>query len=375
MSTLQIQDPDFASSYSLHEAILASCKGAVAAGGAFAFVTKKALELVLAEDTFQSLMREGHFFFIAGIDEITNVATLNHLDELSTSYSGFKVRAYAHENNGSLFHPKFCWFRNENGGFLVIGSGNFTVKGLRKNREAFSVICLDRQEMDDVEEKWNAWIESSASVLKCVDEESVLKRARLNRLFFKKNKKLENELPDEEAVTEPSTPFIKEADEVDQAEWTFGESSSVLIAEIPKSGNRWKQANFDKETFQNFFGATPGDNNQRILLRSVLAGGELGEIENRLSVSVKSQNYRFELAAADGLEYPASRCPIGVFVRLSLRMFLYVLLMPGENGYIETSEWLDENWNGRADRMKRITCNVSEVLGLIRFSRLSEYIE
>ena len=28
--------------------------------------------------------------------------------------------------------------------------------------------------------------------------------------------------------------------------WEYSSNSKVLVAEIPKSGNRWKQANFDK---------------------------------------------------------------------------------------------------------------------------------
>lgn len=38
----------------------------------------------------------------------------------------------------------------------------------------------------------------------------------------------------------------------------------VLIAEIPQSGDRWKQANFDLDNYRNFFGAREGQ--QRLLV-------------------------------------------------------------------------------------------------------------
>ncbi len=77
--------------------------------------------------------------------------------------------------------------------------------------------------------------------------------------------------PDEEVDIEIDAP-AEGADEIEalhQDGWQFYPDCEVLIAEIPRSGNRWKQANFDIDTFQNFFGATPGDNSQRILLRNI----------------------------------------------------------------------------------------------------------
>ena len=131
--------------------------------------------------------------------------------------------------------------------------------------------------------------------------------------------------------------------------WQFYEENEVLLAEIPKSGNRWKQANFDIDTFRNFFGATPGDNSQRILLRNINENQSLSSIEIRPSVSVISQNYRFELDAASGLSYPTDGKPIGIFIKLTTRMFLYHLFMPDHPAYEEIKDWMDNNWTGRVD--------------------------
>ena len=53
------------------------------------------------------------------------------------------------------------------------------------------------------------------------------------------------------------------------------DADAVLIAEIPKSGDRWNQANFDLETFRNYFGAIPG-HTQRIILTHIDSEGRVG---------------------------------------------------------------------------------------------------
>jgi len=148
-----------------------------------------------------------------------------------------------------------------------------------------------------------------------------------------------------------------------------------LFAEIPRSGNRWNQANFDVGTFESFFGATAGDNSQRILLRNVESAKVLGDIEIRPSVSVRSRNYRFELEAAAGLTYPDTGRPVGIFIRLSTRMFIYRIYMPnmGEK-YNKIVEWMLSNWNGRSDQMKRIVVEAQKVSTLLEETPLRSFL-
>jgi hypothetical protein len=134
----------------------------------------------------------------------------------------------------------------------------------------------------------------------------------------------------------------------------------VLVAEIPRSGDRWAQANFDIETYENFFGAKVGSQ-RRVMLYHVDEAGDLAPVESRPSVEVASQNYRFELAAASGLPYPAKGRPIGVFARLSTGQFMYMLLFPGDPGHAEMEQLLATSWAGRQDRMRRLTFEASEV--------------
>lgn len=101
----------------------------------------------------------------------------------------------------------------------------------------------------------------------------------------------------------------------------------------------------------------------------------LGDIEIRPSVSVRSQNYRFELEAAAGLAYPDTGRPVGIFIRLSTRMFIYRIYMPNMgNKYDEIVEWMRSKWNGRADRMKRIVTEAQEVSALLEDTPLSSFL-
>ncbi len=192
-----------------------------------------------------------------------------------------------------------------------------------------------------------------------IDDECVLEKARSN-LFGRYRKKPKGKLKPKVVKTKERKWQQGEVSEDIEA-WGFTGTDVVLVAEIPKAAGRWNQANFDKSTFSEFFGATPGDNNQRILLRNVKRNGHFSDIEIRPSISVKSQNYRFELKAAAGLDYPVSARPIGIFIRVSVRMFLYVLAMPTDSFYKTVRQFLDREWEGRADRMKRICSTVQKM--------------
>ncbi len=372
MSILRIQDLLFSHSYSLHEAILSASQNAISGAGAFAFVTKSALRLTLEDVGFAGVLP--HFHFIAGIDQITNVNTLLYLSELSQRNTGLRVNAFEHDSRNSLFHPKFCWFRYNTGGALIIGSGNFTISGLRTNREAFSVVNLNNREMNEVEAHWESWLNESDRYLKNVNDDSVLERARLNRrIIIPRTQIVTPEAVVNEATPETPPQELLNDDEENES-WFFTQQNQVLIAEIPKSGTRWKQANFDVTTFQQFFGAIPGDNSQRILLRAVNQAGELQEIESRQSVSVQSQNYRFELDAASNIQYPQVGRPIGVFVKISPRVFLYILSLPGLGFHNNLVGALNRLATARTGQVKRVTTTVQDVLAEIGLTPLSHFL-
>lgn len=370
---LHFQDPYFSDSYTLHEALIQSCATSIQGKGAYAFASKSGIEILFKDTVFDSLLNRGEYSLIVGIDEITNLASLEALSVIKAAKPNLTVKAFDHSNRVSLFHPKLSYFRNQDDtGNLIIGSGNLTLGGLRRNREAFSLIKLTVDELLRIEQYWNAWLLQSNALLKDIDNIDVIRKATDNQNI----RRTRTRRPDEEGVIIDEIPNIglTEIEILHQDGWQFYPDSEVLIAEIPRSGDRWKQANFDIDTFQNFFGASITDNNQRILLRNINDDLTLSEIEIRPSVSVVSQNYRFELDAASGLPYPNNGKPIGVFIKLTTRMFLYHLYMPNQTLYEEFNEWLQTNWTGRDDRMKRITTRVNQINEVIRPTVFNRYL-
>jgi hypothetical protein len=287
---------------------------------------------------------------LVGTDEITNTHTIIKLGELSFKYPNLHVNAFINEYSNAIFHPKCCWFKQAGRGNAIIGSGNLTQQGLRKNWETFSVIDLNSQQIHDLEQQWSAWLYQNRNHIKSIDDPLVIQRVSENNRILKSRKNIISLPPIQVTESENET----EAEEIDEEidSWSFDGSSRILVAEIPKASDRWNQVNFDKDSFVDFFGATPGDNNLRVLFRGLSQNGKLREIEVRQSVSVRSHNWRFELDLAKGQDYPETGRPTGIFVEVSNRMFLYMLLMPGESGYASVMQLLGRSSNAPVRRVQ-----------------------
>lgn len=399
-----IQDPIFTCGYSLHEALLEACQDVIYGAGVFAFVTSGGVDLFLGDQSFENFMRRNRekFKLIVGIDEITNTRTLAKLQVMQDKYGEkLDIKVLMHSHKNVTFHPKFTWFKKEEGGIVIVGSNNLTEKGLRRNIEAFSINEVSEEEILEIQEYFNKWLVENDRYLLPIDNEDVIERAKANiRVVSYKRKSNTVEESDaeeknsdgEEGETIAGGPDASEVGETDECEaineteeadegedvnvseelgeseeideedfeaWTFTEDNSVLVAQIPRSDNRWSQANFNKDTFEQFFGATAGYNgNHRILLRSVNRRGKIQHIEVRPSVSVSSQNYRFELEAAKGLNYPNEGRPIAVFINLSVRMYVYALIMPGDSFYNEVDSYINHL---KGNRMVRYITTVDDV--------------
>lgn len=377
-----IQDPSYENSKYLHETLISECVGCTTGAGAYAFATKDGINLLLLDDNFKDFLENGTFTLVVGTDDITNEHSIVSLIELQKKYgSHLVVKAYVHNGKGSTFHPKFSWFQKTDGGVLVLGSGNLTQKGLRHNREAYNVVQYDESGITEVVDEWNRWFVHSTPFLFDITDPVVLAKAKQNSEKIKAVSTAKATVQREHAIkpgeiklsdiykTQPKdkrtgkksatkktstasdnqptsmSPAVTDEEiDIDASYWTINKDSAVLIAEIPKSGNRWKQANFDKGTFEHYFGATCGENGEyRILLKNVNDDGTMDETEIRPSVSVSSQNYRFELEAASDLDYPdGNERPIAIFAKVSRRDFIYMLLMPEHPNYGEVMTFIGE---------------------------------
>jgi len=132
-----------------------------------------------------------------------------------------------------------------------------------------------------------------------------------------------------------------------------------MIGQIGK-GERWKQVNFPVKMFEDFFGAKRGDNSYHIKLRHLDQKTNLGEVENRQAVSVKSKNFRFEIAAAT-TNYPDKGRPIGIFIKIASDKFLYSLLMPNISQYSSVKTFLVDEYSGANRNLFRVISNVKNL--------------
>ena len=318
---------------------------------------------------------------------ILQIHTLNTLHNYCCRHDNLRVRVFLHDTTGSTFHPKFCWFDCGHYGLTVTGSGNLTQKGMQRNREAFEYTRLSIDMLEETKNRWVSWLKNAAPFLKSINDEEVRARAeenasrmrtvQRNRVRRRREVQLavdfeHHEIDQTDEVTE-TVAYID--DEI--GAWEFDLSSRVLVAEIPRGGrgkSRWKQANFDKDTFQNYFESTPGVQGQLALtLRDVKWDGSLGEIQHRTPGSRPSVNFHIELSVERGTIYPDEGRVLGVFVKISSRTFLYMLVFPNHFDHNALQMMLDTH-RERQDRLVRHTINVAELMSLCSDLPLLDYL-
>ena len=349
-----LQTPDNGSP-NLLATIIGECGAASQGAGAFAFASAMGVKLLTAEPDFQKFLTHSEFVAVIGLDAITDTGALEELRRVCTKYPNFKAKVFLHDRSGSCFHPKTMWLKREDGGVIITGSGNLTTGGLMANWEATAVEKLSAAQMTAAEAQWNAWIKAHNAQLFELDDPSALEKAKANKIQRTRIKKV-LKLTEEEGEGAAGDVAEEVADEVAQDL----SLNPVLIAEVPAAGNRWKQVNFDMGTYQQFFGVTLGKAKD-VQFHHVQNDGTLGPTEDRHAVEVQSQNYRFEIAAAQGLAYPDNGHPIVIFEKIAASTFRYILLMPGEEAHTLIQNYLNANYVTIPNRKKRITITVGEL--------------
>lgn len=340
---LVIQDPTNEQSPFLLQSLMDALPSAERVVGVFAYASSAGIRLLTEDERFQAVASCFPIEIVVGVDGVTTIRALDSLSAVATRFPNVTVRAFLNPSRGVIFHPKFCWMKTRQAGTVITGSGNLTEGGLLGNWEAYSVENLNAAEMRTVETSWGVWRTLHQDNLRSLDDAEIRARAAANVILAR-----EGDLPTLVAPTvaaaamgEPSIPQL------------IPDSAVVLITEIPKSGNRWKQANFHVEDYVNFFGARAGED-RLLIFRHVNEDGSMADYErNRPPVTVKSRNFRFELAAASGIDYPTNGRPIGVFIRVATRTFFYRLLLPDDTEYDTVRAFLVElaGPGQRVDRM------------------------
>ncbi len=354
-----IQDPEWSESRYLIEEVIAASKNALSGVGAFAFASAGGINLLFQDHDFVKFLARAPFDLVIGIDAITDLKALDRLLELTDIHQNLKPRAFLGSVSGTIFHPKMCWFRHSSRGICLVGSGNLTPGGLRGNYEAFSVASISRADLLLSDELWKAWTRFHSAKLLPLDHPDVRRKAK------------ENEKKRSRLTSRQREVLIEADDGTVSVGRPKGKSTEVPIAEIPRSGSRWNQANFDMGTFRSFFGATPG-RTQRVMLTHIDSDGTPGAQEVRPSVSVKSHNYRFELEAGANLAYPSKGRPIGIFVKVATRTFRYRLLMPGSHNHKAASDFLDQRGSQKTGQVRRLLTNINVVRRFPFFRKLAD---
>lgn len=403
---LMIQDPTYSATMRLGEALIDACNIGGNGAGAFAFAEENGIDLFLGDTDFEKYIKANKYELIVGTDSITDPKAVARLRTYCRLYKNLTVYGYVHDARKNLFHPKVTWFETTTGGISIIGSGNLTERGLFHNVEMYYYNTLNNTEMAKLKSDWEDWLDYSINNNflfnindPIIDYAVNLSAAKKSRTFTSTGgtstgatvgttvpgsilKSLYSKQPKATSISKPiltSIPRTKKSIPKKSSAviatsipsvapvvvpsgvnpvWTVSLTDRVLVAEVPKASARWKQINFDKASFQDFFGATAGGvaGTYRILLKNVDSAGVLGATETRPSVSVASHNWRFEIAAASGLPYPTGgNRPYVIFSEASTRSFIYELVMPGDPRYPEV-ENLVNTWK-----------SASGVTGIARF--------
>lgn len=302
-----------------------------------------------------------------------------------------------HTNSNNIFHPKVYLFENRDIFTLIVGSNNLTVPGLVQNIECSLLIkdTIDPSSVhDDFYRYWKGILDGTETHLypvtqKLIDnlykDKVITSEEMRSKRYDDGSDKKEN--TKKEAFSFKKAPIqkfpegfrpkrlvkFKQVKTTKKATEEFEESvridNAVLIAEIPKAGSRWKQANFSQDVFEDFFGAKKGDNSYKVKLTNIKKDGTLGEVTESQSITVKSKNYRFELRCDETNQpYPSGTDrPIGIFVKENAQNYLYQVIMPSDEVYNKIKDYLyleTANQKGRKDLMRRYIADVEAIHAL-----------
>ena len=302
-----------------------------------------------------------------------------------------------HTSSNNIFHPKVYLFENRDIFTLIVGSNNLTVPGLVQNIECSLLIkdTIDPSSVhDDFYRYWKGILDGTETNLypltqKLIDD---LYKDKIITSEEQRSKRYDDGTDKKEETKKESIIFkkatiqkypdgfrpkrlvkvkqVKKTKKVTkEVEKSVRIDNAVLIAEIPKAGNRWKQANFSQDIFEKFFGATKGDNSYKVKLTNIKKDGTLGEVTESQSVTVKSKNYRFELRCDEtNLTYPSGNDrPIGLFIKENAQNYMYQVLMPSDDAYKRIKDYLyleTANQKGRKGLMRRHIADVEAIHAL-----------
>ncbi len=302
--------------------------------GLYAFASATGAIATLEDPAFDAfLARGGKVDLVVGLDAVTNPAALIRLREHCSEQVTIEV--FSSARAGSIFHPKVSVFTGDGSGRLVIGSGNFTEGGMRRNYEAFATVDDPGQ---GAREQWLAEVHTfrarNFDRIGPIDEAAVERARRNERIAKAARRAARSELGTRELVVPDTEDEVLIAQELAN----LGADRRTLIAQVPVA--RWGQVQFDQGTAEAFFGLKPGST-FAITLQGVDEHGDSQSPEaRRLVFSGANGNAKIEFSTRRDRGYPTDGRPILVVREDAPRTFVYSMFMPDDPEFSELNNWI-----------------------------------
>ena len=311
--------------------------------------------------------RGGVFRIVVGIDQKnTTYEALKQLSNVADS-----INIYHSESFSQTFHIKCFWLKGEKECWYSIGSNNLTAGGLFSNYELCTVNRISGDSAIEInkelESVFKIYSENTSVCTQVVNDtillellknnyiekESQQRKEIIDTIKKQKSYSVRKKLFGNEIFPAPQLPLeyrdknsrikkkvankkiskatVKQIAPSSQDVY----KSNYLIRLVPKAGDRSKQVHFTIELLNIYFCLLPGD---KILLQEMFPNGSIGQIEQRQIVfSQRNRNVKIELAGAAILDtnYPKdiNKRPVLVVKKVNENLFVYMLLMDGDDGY------------------------------------------
>jgi hypothetical protein len=141
-------------------------------------------------------------------------------------------------------------------------------------------------------------------------------------------------------------------------------SEYVLVAQVPKAGDRWHQTHFNMDVTKQFFRVSKAGKKTLAIERVDREGRLQEQVSRPLVLSDVNLNSKIELdyGMVEGRrpDYPQGGPPIVVILELDTRTFRYQTLMPGDDGHAEMLE-LTNNLPSLGRGVRRVITSLDEV--------------
>lgn len=337
----------------------------------FGFLTGSGLDALMAVPEVAKVFNTARLHVIVGLDAVTDRAGLQRLLEITEVNPELSAMVIKNPT-GSLIHPKLMILEYEDGsGVVVVGSNNMSAGGLTGNVEAYSLLHWEPEGSPDFSDL-DRFIDRWQSNMSPIDADA-MERAEQNERRYRRIKRALAPTQSEDDEPQDGPRGVPDAEVVisdgiahDAPQEEDGALyEAILIALIPRAGNRWSQVHLSADIVREFFEVEPGDRDH-VFLRQL----DTATTEERPIVYSESSNRNVKIevgAARDAARdsgYPADGRPIVLFRADSnaIRHYRYLLLLPGDAGHEEMYTLANQLFVGPPNQLARVVVPRSRVL-------------